>query len=243
MDINGKTIGELAVSIPNAIRVFERYKIDYCCHGNRSVGEACAAAGVTVGEVLEEIGSTRNTDETRDWTRDWLGEPLTALQTFIIDTHHVYTRETLETVRLLADKVAGRHGAHHPETETVRSLVEQLYNDLFPHMMKEEQVLFPYITQLETNPDCPAPFFGSVERPIRMMMLEHEAAAEILAALRFATNEYMLPEDACMSFRALYEQLAALEHDLHRHIHLENNVLFPRAAEMEAEARNVVCTY
>jgi len=230
MDINGKTIGELAVSIPNAIRVFERHKIDYCCHGNRSIGEACATAGVTVSEVLDEIASTRDTDETRDWSK----EPLTAMQTFIIDTHHVYTRETLETVRLLADKVASRHGSNHPETETVRTLVEQLYNDLFPHMMKEEQVLFPYITQLETNPDGPPPFFGSVERPIRMMMMEHEAAAEVLVALRFATGEYKLPNDACISFRALYEQLAALEHDLHRHIHLENNVLFPRAAELEA---------
>jgi regulator of cell morphogenesis and NO signaling len=239
MDTNGKTIGEMAVSIPNAIRVFERHKIDYCCHGNRSVGEACAAAGVTVSELLEEIGGTRNTDETRDWSK----QPLIALQTFIVDTHHVYTRETLETARLLADKVASRHGAHHPETETVRTLVEQLYNDLFPHMMKEEQVLFPYIAQLETNPGGPPPFFGSVERPIRMMMMEHEAAAEILAALRVATNEYALPEDACISFRALYEQLSALEQDLHRHIHLENNVLFPRAAAMETEARNVICTY
>ena len=240
MDINGKTIGEIAVAVPSAIRVFEQWKIDYCCHGNRSVPEACASAGVTVDELLEAIGDPRDTEESRDWSN----EPLIALQRFIVDTHHVYTRETLETVRQLAHKVATRHGVNHPEMEQVRGLVDQLYNDLFPHMMKEEQVLFPYVEQLESNPDGPPPFFGTVKNPIRMMMMEHEAAADILAALQTATNHYELPPDACISFRALYEQLSALEADLHQHIHLENNVLFPRAAALESGVSDgVTCVY
>ena len=240
MDINGKTIGEIAVTVPSAIRAFEHWKIDYCCHGNRSIPEACASAGVTVAELLEAIGDPRSTDDTRDWS----SESLTTLQRFIVDTHHVYTRETLETVRQLADKVAMRHGANHPEMESVRGLVDQLYDDLFPHMMKEENVLFPFIEQLESNPDGPPPFFGTVNNPIRMMMMEHEAAADILAALQITTNHYELPPDACISFRALYEQLSALEADLHRHIHLENNILFPRAAALESGVRDdVACVY
>jgi len=240
MDINGKTIGEIAVSVPSAIRVFEHWKIDYCCHGNRSIPEACASAGVTVEELLEAIGDPRDADAARDWSN----ESLTTLQRFIIDTHHVYTRETLETVKQLANKVAFRHGANHPEMNTVRELVDHLYNDLFPHMMKEEQVLFPYVEQLESNPDGPPPFFGSVKNPIRMMMMEHEAVADILAALQTATHHYELPPDACISFRALYEQLSALEADLHQHIHLENNVLFPRADALESGVCDgVTCVY
>lgn len=240
MDINGKTIGEIAVTVPSAIRVFEQWQIDYCCHGNRSVPEACATAGVTVEELLEAIGEPRENDDARDWSSD----SLVALQNFIVDTHHVYTRETLETVKQLAEKVASRHGAHHPEMNTVRDLVGELYADLFPHMMKEEQVLFPYVAELEANPDAARPFFGTVQNPIRMMMMEHEAVAGILAALQKATNHYALPEDACISFRALYEQLTALEQDLHRHIHLENNVLFPRAAALESGVPDgVSCIY
>ena len=177
-----------------------------------------------------------------------MNETITALQTYIVETHHIYTRETLETVRQLADRVADRHGANHPEVAVVRDLVLQLCGDLFPHMMKEEQLLFPYIEQLETATlagfPAPQPFFGTVKNPIRMMMMEHDAAEEILASLRKTTNDYALPDDACISFRALYEQLAALEQDLHRHIELENDVLFPRAAAMESEVReDVVCVY
>src|SRR6185436_20133524 len=119
----------------------------------------------------------------------------------------------------------------------VKALAAKLSDDLFPHMIKEEQVLFPYVEQMERaidgGFDLPDSCFGTVRNPIRMMMMEHDAVAEILAALRMATDDYTLPDDACISFRALYEQLMALEEDLHRHIHLENNLLFPRAAAME----------
>ncbi len=226
-----KTIGQFALEEPKAIAVLETLKIDYCCRGNRPMDQACKEAGITVNELFRAIGSAPQPSNARDWSSASLKE----LQTFIVNTHHVFTRDMLSTVNQLASKVAQRHGERHPETLRVQTLVQQLVSDLLPHMMKEEQVLFPYIEELESGDPQP-PFFGTVQNPIRMLMMEHDAAAEILQQLRATTENYALPEDACISFRALYEQLTDLEQDLHRHIHLENNILFPRAAELEATA-------
>lgn len=233
MDIIGKTIGEVALEVPKAIGVLEKWNIDYCCRGGRSVAQACEDAGVTVSALLEEIG-TANGDEP---LRDWSAVSLTELQTFIVETHHVFTREMVDTVRHLSAKVASRHSEHHPEVIKVELLVGELCDDLLPHMMKEEQVLFPYVTEMEaggTSESC----FGSIDNPIRMMLFEHETVGELLMALRKVTSDYTLPPDACLSFRALYERLIDLERDLHKHIALENNVLFPRAAQLEAETRH-----
>ncbi len=237
MDIKGRTIGQLAVEEPNAIAIFEKAGIDYCCHGNRSVDVACKDAGINVSELLEALAVSSHDTSTREWSKASLKE----LQEFIITTHHVFTRDMLGTVNQLAVKVADRHGMAHGEVLRVRTLVQKLVSDLLPHMMKEEQILFPYVEELEATTavgdEPPMPFFGTVQNPIRMMVAEHDAAADILTELRATTDNYKLPGDACISFRALYERLNDLEQDLHRHIHLENNVLFPRAAEMEEAAR------
>jgi regulator of cell morphogenesis and NO signaling len=222
-----KTIGQLALERPHAIAVLERWKIDYCCRGNRSVAEACDEAGISIGELMAAIG----TDKVA--TNDW--GTLTELQRHIVATHHAYTRQACETLDLLSRKVAGRHGDRHAEVLEVRQLTAELIGDLLPHMMKEEQILFPYVEGLEnggTGDSC----FGTVANPVRVMMMEHERVGELLVALRAATSEYKLPDDACLSFRALYETLAGLERDLHEHIHLENNVLFPRALRLEEES-------
>jgi regulator of cell morphogenesis and NO signaling len=228
MNIDTKTIGQLALEEPKAISVLENLNIDYCCRGNRPVAQACKEAGITINELFCAIGGAPKDSEARDWSSASLKE----LQSFIVNTHHAFTRDMLSTVNQLAAKVAQRHGERHPEVLRVKTAVQQLVSDLLPHMMKEEQVLFPYIEELESGDPQP-PFFGTVQNPIRMMMMEHDAAADILNQLRITTDHYKLPDDACISFRALYERLTDLEKDLHRHIHLENNVLFPRAAEME----------
>jgi regulator of cell morphogenesis and NO signaling len=236
IDVRKTTIGELALQVPNAISVLEKWQIDYCCRGGRSVVEACETAGVPVDKLLTAIYDARGTADASELQQKSLAE----IQEYIINTHHVYTRQALETVRLLSEKVATRHGERHPEMIEVRSIVGQLCDDLLPHMLKEEQVLFPFIDQLETaslnGDEAPVPFFGTVKNPIRMMMAEHDAAGDLLVLLRAVTFEYKLPDDACLSFRALYERLAELEEDLHRHIHLENNLLFPRAAALEETA-------
>ena len=231
-----KSVGQLAVEMPGSIAVMEKWKMDYCCHGDQDLAEACRNAGVTVKELMEAI------DAAPGEARNWDGETMNSLQKFIVETHHRFTRDTIDTLGQLSKKVADVHGANHPEMIVVASLVKELEHDLLPHMLKEEQVLFPYIESMEKavkNGEVPQmPFFGTVRNPVRMMLQEHETVAEKMMALRSITRDYSLPDDACLTFRALYDQLSALEKDLHRHIHLENNVLFPRATAMEGEARS-----
>ena len=222
--------------MPEAIPVLERLGIDYCCHGDQPVQAACAAAGVTADELLQLIG----TGEKQTGFRAWESEPARALMAHIIDTHHVYTRNAAQTLQKLAEKVRNAHGANHPELLVVERLIAELATELIPHMLKEEQVLFPFIEKLEValaaGREAPVPFFGRVQNPIRMMMLEHETAGEKLIEMRSLTMDYALPEEACPSYRALFAKLIDLEADLHQHIHLENNILFPRALELEQGA-------
>jgi regulator of cell morphogenesis and NO signaling len=234
MNVETKTIGELALEVPYAIAIMEQWQIDYCCRGHQSVAEACRNAGVTSEELLAAIGDPR-ADPSQ--SPDWQSRSLTELQNYILTTHHIYTRQAIETISLLSEKVANRHGANHAEVLAVRRLFTELSDELTPHMMKEEQILFPFVEELEamsTSDPRPSSCFGTIANPIRVMLMEHESAGEKLVQLRTATSGYALPQDACLSFRALYEQLAALEQDLHLHIHLENNVLFPRALHLEA---------
>jgi regulator of cell morphogenesis and NO signaling len=229
-----KTVRELALEVPNATRVFERLRIDYCCGGGRNIADACRVVGVRLDELsslLEEAGAVR------DSSHDFAAGPLSDLIRHILDTHHVYTREESARIQALLDKVCGKHGANHPELREVRDLFLKLDADLQPHMFKEEQILFPYILRLEAAAaaGAPAPFapFGTVNNPVRMMMFEHDTAGDFLRELRAAARDFRAPDDACMSFRALYQALEDFEKDLHQHIHLENNVLFPRAVELE----------
>ncbi|HEY5611794.1 MAG TPA: hemerythrin domain-containing protein, partial [Thermoanaerobaculia bacterium] len=167
----------------------------------------------------------------------WERETMSSLVAFIVDKHHAYTREALATLPPLAAKVRDRHGARHDELRQVEKRVHQLAIDLTPHMLKEEQVLFPYVMALEEavrrGKEPPIPFFGTAKNPVRMMMAEHEAAGEILVEIRTLTTDFTLPPEACVSFQALYAGLLDIESDLHRHIHLENNILFPRLIAVE----------
>jgi len=232
MSFETSTVAELAISNPGAIPELERLGIDFCCGGNATVADACRRAGVRPEQLLALVAQAD-----RPEGRAWEKEPLSALVRFILETHHVYTREAIASLPPLAAKVRGRHGEAHPETRVVETLATRLADDLAPHMMKEEQVLFPYVLGLEEaalrGGPRPASCFGSARNPVRMMMAEHDAAGEILRRLRAATSGYALPPDACASFQALYSGLQRLESDLHRHIHLENNVLFPRAIRLE----------
>ncbi|HWW76891.1 MAG TPA: iron-sulfur cluster repair di-iron protein [Pyrinomonadaceae bacterium] len=232
-----KTVRELALEVPNATRVFERLKIDYCCGGGRQISEACAAAGVPLDELSRLLD-----EECADAAeaRDFNAGPLSELIRHILDTHHVYTREESARIQALLEKVCGKHGENHPELSEVRAAFVRLDADLQPHLFKEEQILFPYILRLEAaraNGGLP-PFapFGTVNNPVRMMMSEHDTAGDLLREIRAAARDFRAPDDACVSFRALYRALEDFEQDLHQHIHLENNVLFPRAVELEATA-------
>ncbi|MCM3875178.1 MAG: hemerythrin domain-containing protein [Thermoanaerobaculia bacterium] len=168
----------------------------------------------------------------RPFGRSWEKESLTAVVKFILETHHVYTRSAIATLPPLAAKVRGRHGDAHPETVVVERLVTRLVEDLEPHLMKEEQILFPYVLSLEAGAQTDS-CFGTVRNPIRVMLGEHEAVEGILGELRAVTGSYALPSDACESFQALYTGLEDFEADLHRHIRIENDILFPGAIALE----------
>ena len=238
--ITDKTVREYALEMPQALRVFEKLKIDYCCGGGRPIGDACAAVGVSVEELASLLEQANDTPAAPVQPVAAQSGTLAELINYIIDKHHVFTREEMERINALFEKVCSKHGASHPEVVVARTLFRRLCDDLKPHMYKEEAVLFPYIKALEqaTSRRTAMPFapFGTVNNPVRMMMSEHDTAGDILRELRATTADYAAPEDACMSYRALYDALEGFERDLHQHIHLENNVLFPRAVEMERAA-------
>jgi regulator of cell morphogenesis and NO signaling len=232
-----KTVRELALESPAATRVFEKLGIDYCCGGGQTLEQACRAANVTINQVAEALAAASQAEPATAEVRDWHAEPLSELLAHIQRTHHVYTREEIARLGPLFDRVCSVHGANHPELMRLREVFSGLAEELTTHMMKEEMVLFPCVLRMEEavvakEPVLPSPF-GSVRNPIRMMMYEHDGAGNALRSMRQIANGYVPPPDACTSFRTLYQALAAFEADLHQHIHLENNVLFPRAAEME----------
>jgi regulator of cell morphogenesis and NO signaling len=235
-----KSVGELAVENPNVTRVFEKFGIDYCCGGHRPLADACAAAKVSVDDVLRGIEQADAQSAKGAVQRNWQKESLSALIEHISGTHHVYVKEELPRLLQLAAKVVAAHGERHPELLAVQQIVGNLGQELSAHLMKEEQILFPYVTQAERSATTGAPLphscFGTVQNPVRMMMMEHDAAGVALRELRQTTSNYAVPADGCVSYKTLYEALEAFEKDLHQHIHLENNILFPRALELEAAA-------
>ena len=231
-----KTVGEIAAEVPSTTREFEKLGIDYCCGGSRTLGEACAEANISVDDVLARLEKSLASAPAGD-NADWQNRPLSDLIGHITSTHHVFVRDESPRINALAAKVVGVHGKNHPELLQVQAIFSALAEELRVHLMKEEQVLFPYVSLMEesTLAGEPAPpaMFGTVVNPVRMMMQEHDGAGEALRSLRSVTNEYTLPADACISYRTLYDALRGFEADLHQHIHLENNVLFPRAVAME----------
>jgi len=199
------------------------------------LGDACAKAGVDL-QLLEQMLAASVSTAVSSF--DFQQLTLAQLIRYILDTHHVYTRDEMVRLEALIEKVVHAHGANHPELLSLRDLLQQLFTELKGHMYKEEQILFPFVIQLEESccDNRPAPFapFGSLNNPIRMMLLEHDNAGELLRELRKLSGNYQVPEDACPSYQALYQGLEAFEQDLHQHIHLENNILFPRAVALEA---------
>ncbi|HKU23900.1 MAG TPA: iron-sulfur cluster repair di-iron protein [Candidatus Sulfotelmatobacter sp.] len=235
--VTTKTVRELAVENPAATRVFEKLGIDYCCGGNQSLEQACHKAQISLDEVLDSLEMAEESDRGARNEREWGREPLGELVMHIKNTHHRYTREEIVRLTALLAKVCSVHGKNHPELFDIRTTFAGLSQELTTHMMKEEMVLFPYIERMEEaviqrEPVLPAPF-GTVKNPVAIMEHEHDSAGQALQAMRKASHEYVLQADACVSYQTLYKALAAFETDLHQHIHLENNILFPRAIEME----------
>lgn len=226
-------VGQWAMDYPQLIPVLERHQIDYCCGGDRTLANACHAAGVDLQEVLAEMSQIESDGDDAS-TVDWSTAGLADLCDHIEQTHHAFLREALPRLAQLATKARNAHADDHPKLVAVAETFRELFAELVPHMLKEEQILFPAIRCLE-DAEQPIAFpFGSVHNPIHMMEHEHDQAGAALRKLRELTGGYHVPDDACPTYRALLVGLAQLEADLHEHIYKENNILFPRAAQLES---------
>ena len=234
----GETVGQIAAKDIRKAEVFKKYGIDFCCGGKKSLKQACEEKGLplaTVEAELEGVQQTSQASENYDrWNPDFLAD-------YIYNKHHQYYYDEAPIIDELLTKVVDHHGDRFPELEEVYRLFVTLVQELNSHFAKEEKVLFPFIKALvhakQTGKveDLTSQF--SIAGPVQMMEADHDAAGEILAELNEITNNYTAPEGACNSFQFLYRKLKELEDDLHQHIHLENNILFPKALALEKELR------
>jgi len=227
------TIGELVVHRPARARVFEKFGLDYCCGGGKSLARACDQIGVDLDEVLEALRLIDQESEASD-EPDWTNRSMTELADHIETTHHAYLRQELPRLERLVEKVAKAHGQDRPELRELRRVYAQFKDEIEHHTVKEERMLFPALRELERSGRPPEHFpFTSVHNPISCMLREHDDAGEALAIMRDLTDGYDQSQAACNTHRAMLEALARLERDTHRHVHKENNILFVRAIEAE----------
>ncbi|MGB3007275.1 MAG: iron-sulfur cluster repair di-iron protein [Chitinophagaceae bacterium] len=235
-----ETLGQLVAKDHYKAQIFKKYGLDFCCGGKKTVKEACKELGLDVTKVEQElqqpaVKSTSRPLPYNEWSPDFLAD-------YIVNTHHTYVRKNLKDIMTYAEKVMNVHGNSHPELNKVWQLVQELNNDLLAHLPKEEEVVFPYIkklvsvknnTQLVSLADL-----KNGRQGVDLLENEHEAVGKNLHELRAITNNYTLPEDACASYTLLFNMLDEFEEDTHLHIHLENNILFPKAIELEKQLNN-----
>jgi regulator of cell morphogenesis and NO signaling len=231
------TVRELVSEDFRTASVFEKHAIDFCCHGNVTLEEACRNSGVSTEQVqqeLEHLKSTEkgNRDDYSSWDLDFLAE-------YIVRTHHRYVKETIPMLTTHLEKVVHKHGSLHPEVQNIQRWFQEIAEELTRHMAKEELILFPYITRLvkahQNDQNIEQPLFGSIVNPIRMMESDHEKAGHTMESIRTASKDFTAPADACTTFRVTYEELHSFDADLHKHVHLENNILFPKVIELERQ--------
>lgn len=232
-----ESIGELVAKDFRKAQVFKKYGIDFCCGGKKSLSKACEEKGLNPEVVKRELNAIPESNTVQD--TDFQSWDLSFLADYIVNIHHAYVREAIPALYEYTTKIARVHGANHPELIQVAKHFTNVANELESHMPKEERVLFPFIKQLnearKKGEKLDKPAFGSIQQPINMMEMEHEAAGGELEAIREITNNFTLPEDACGTYRVAFSKLQEFETDLQRHIHLENNILFPKALALEKE--------
>lgn len=231
------TLTDIVKSDFRAAAALSYYGLDFCCKGGRSLRDACTAKGVHPEEVLDRIVQEQRSNPHADNFDQW---SLAQLVRHIEQQHHAYIRSTAPAISQHLNKVARVHGGRHVETVRIAHLFDKLHADLESHMEKEEHILFPYIYSLGDGIQQHNRPFVSVAAPIRNMIAEHATAGDDMEEIRALSSQYTAPEDACTTYRIAYMELAAFEQDLHTHVHLENNILFPRALALEQELRQPI---
>ncbi|MDH5365564.1 MAG: iron-sulfur cluster repair di-iron protein [Cyclobacteriaceae bacterium] len=236
IDIEEKTVAEVVAQNIKTAHVFKKYGIDFCCGGNVGIKEVCDKKQVNYTSLKDEL---QHVDDVQSREQDYNRWELDFLTDYIINTHHSYVEESMPIMLQYANKVAKVHGKHAPEVVEINKLVSDIVEELTQHMKKEEEILFPLVKDMVNimkNGDKTVSFHcGSLNNPIRVMEIEHENAGDVFKKIAELSNNYQPPEWACNTYRALYAKLEEFEQDLHQHIHLENNILFPKAVVMEEE--------
>lgn len=232
-----KTIGQMVAEDYRTAEVFKNYKIDFCCKGNRSLQEVAEKKNLDVDVLLGEIDEVQrqNNNENTDF-KSW---PLDLLADYIEKKHHRYVEAGIPVLKQYLDKLCRVHGARHPELLEITEHFNTSAGELTMHMKKEELVLFPWVRKMvksaQQNENPGVPHFGTVRNPIQMMMQEHDNEGERFREIAALSNNYNPPTDACNTYRVAFSLLHEFEEDLHRHIHLENNILFPKAEVLEKQ--------
>lgn len=232
-------IGELVAQDYRSASVFKKYGIDFCCQGNRTISDACNAKEMDVEVVLNDLNDIDNANVSNSGGIDFKSWPLDLLADYIEKTHHRYAEDkSIEIIPYLT-KICEVHGENHPELHEIKELFELVAGNLAQHMKKEELVLFPYIRKMEKAKRggelLEKPSFGSIENPINQMELEHSAEGDRFRNIERLSNNYTPPVDACNTYRVTFAMLKEFEDDLHLHIHLENNILFPKSILLEKQ--------
>jgi regulator of cell morphogenesis and NO signaling len=237
LTLNKTSIGELVSHDWRKAEVFKKYGIDFCCGGKRTIAEACEKKGIDPALVDADLRqveeqTSANPNNFNQWELDFLAD-------YIVNRHHKYVSQAMPFLDELSVKVARVHGDHHPELTDIEQHTQDVIQELSSHIHKEEMILFPYIkllAQAKHNKTSMArPPFGTIANPINMMEAEHTSAGSSMEAIEELSNRFTAPVDACMSYQVLFAKLQEFQQDLHQHIHLENNILFPKALELEAE--------
>jgi regulator of cell morphogenesis and NO signaling len=229
-----KTIGEIVATDFRTARVFEKNGIDFCCGGNVALETICTEKGVDLAVISAELEAVQS--EPVERSQNYSSWALPFLADYIVNTHHAWLRENDEQIAAYAAKIAGVHGAHHPEVIRIAALFDRIAADMVGHLQEEEEVLFPAIKRLKAAKIAGATPDEQDRETIRVSLLrlhrEHEEIGDAVHEIRRLSNEYEIPDDVCNTFMLTYRKLKEFEDDLHKHVHLENNILFPRAAEL-----------
>lgn len=234
--LNNTTIAELVAKDYRTAEIFKKHGIDFCCGGKKSIEKVCTEKNIDAAQLEAEIQALQSQPKEEEQNfNEWT---LSFLVDYIANVHHTYVNKNLIPITEYAQKVARVHGAHNPETKDIAKLWDDVAMELSMHMKKEEQVLFPYIKNLESYSKgelktIPTSHFGTVKNPIRMMENEHDLAGNLMKHIEALSNNFIPPPHACNTYRVLYAKLLEFQNDLHKHIHLENNILFPKAILLE----------
>ncbi|AOC93380.1 Iron-sulfur cluster repair protein ScdA [Flavobacterium anhuiense] len=236
-NLKNKTIGSFVAEDFRTAAVFSKYRIDFCCKGNRTIAEVCEKQNIDANDLLQNVLQVVQSENSG--SIDFNSWPLDLLADYIEKTHHRYVEEKMNVLLPFLDKLCKVHGANHPELFKINELFIGCAGELSQHMKKEELVLFPFVKRMvktkESDGVLSQPSFGTVSNPIAMMMHEHDNEGERFREIAELTNNYTPPADACTTYRVTFAMLKEFEADLHKHIHLENNILFPKAVTLEKD--------